>query len=187
MSPWGEEKKYQSKAEWERCCCNANFGGTEYQSKLKCRVQPCSKCKCSTSSILALNFLVVTIIDRASLEETSHWFGFDPTLLKQWDINRPNAEWFFGPIGSVASRPRTISDGPWCEDTLVRVSTGFRVVVQSNADSATVMSVILADDLLTMKLPQSCIVIAAGCHQVGTIGAECTVPDPSLMACKSGF
>jgi len=49
------------------------------------------------------------------------------------------------------------------------------------------MAVVLTDDLLAMQLPQPRIMVAAGCDQVRTIGTECTVPDPSLVAGKGGF
>ena len=67
------------------------------------------------------------------------------------------------------------------------VLASFGVVVEGDTDGAAVMAVILTDDLLTVQLPQPRIMVAAGCDQVRTIGTECTVPDPSLVAGKGGF
>lgn len=44
------------------------------------------------------------------------------------------------------------------------------------------MPIILADDLLAMQLPESRVVVRAGRHQVGRVGAEGAVPDPALVA-----
>ena len=49
------------------------------------------------------------------------------------------------------------------------------------------MAVVLSDNKLGVQLPQSRIVIAAGSHQVGTIGTEGTVPYPALVLLKSGL
>jgi hypothetical protein len=49
------------------------------------------------------------------------------------------------------------------------------------------MSIILPNNRLTMQLPQPRIVIRASCNQVRGIGAESTVPDPSLMAGERAF
>lgn len=49
------------------------------------------------------------------------------------------------------------------------------------------MSVILADDGLAAKLPQSRVMIATSCHQVRRVGAEGTVPNPALVARQRGL
>lgn len=67
------------------------------------------------------------------------------------------------------------------------ILSGLRVVVQRNADSPSVMSVILADDRLAAQLPQSRVVIATCRYQVRRVGAECTVPDPALVARQRGL
>ncbi len=46
------------------------------------------------------------------------------------------------------------------------------------------MTVVLADDGLTVQLPQPSIVIRASCDQVCRIGTESAVPDPALMTCE---
>lgn len=60
----------------------------------------------------------------------------------------------------------------------------LRVIIQRNANSASVMSVILADDLLAVYLPQPSVVIRARRHQVCRIGTERTVPYPPLVSRK---
>lgn len=65
--------------------------------------------------------------------------------------------------------------------------SGLRVVVQCDAHGASVVPVILADDGLAAKLPQSRVVIAASCHQVRRVSAEGTVPNPALVACQRGL
>lgn len=65
--------------------------------------------------------------------------------------------------------------------------SGLRVVVQCDAHGASVMPVILADDGLAAKLPQSRVMIAASCHQVRRVGAEGTVPNPALVARQRGL
>lgn len=70
---------------------------------------------------------------------------------------------------------------------LGRVLTGLGIVVERDADGATVVAVILTDDLLRVKLPQARVVIATGGHEVGAIGAEGAVPDPTLVARQGGL
>lgn len=63
-------------------------------------------------------------------------------------------------------------------------SASFTVVVQGNADGTAVVSIVLADDLLSLKLPEASIMIAAGGHQVGRVSTERAVPNPALVASK---
>lgn len=44
------------------------------------------------------------------------------------------------------------------------------------------VTVILANNLLAMQLPQASIVIRTGRHKIGRVGAERAVPDPALVA-----
>lgn len=60
--------------------------------------------------------------------------------------------------------------------------SGFGVVVQRDADGASVVAVVLTDDLLAVELPEPRIVVAACRNQVGTICAEGAVPHPALVA-----
>lgn len=60
-------------------------------------------------------------------------------------------------------------------------------VVQRHAYGATMVSVVLSDDLLTAKLPEARIVIGACSDQVGRVSAECAVPHPALMAVERGL
>lgn len=63
----------------------------------------------------------------------------------------------------------------------------LRVVVQRDADGATVVAVVLADDLLAVQLPQAGVVVGAGGDEVGRVGAEGAVPDPALVARQGGL
>lgn len=56
------------------------------------------------------------------------------------------------------------------------------VVVECDTDSAAVMAVVLTDDLLCVQLPQTCVVVTAGCYEICAVGTEGTVPHPTLMA-----
>lgn len=49
------------------------------------------------------------------------------------------------------------------------------------------MPVILPDHRLGVQLPQPRVVVRAGCHQIGAIGAERAVPHPSLVGFQRGF
>lgn len=49
------------------------------------------------------------------------------------------------------------------------------------------VSVVLPDDALAAQLPQARIVVAAGSHQVGAVGAKGAVPDPALVAVQGGL
>jgi len=49
------------------------------------------------------------------------------------------------------------------------------------------VAVVLSDDLLRGQLPESGVVIGACGDKIGTIGAESTVPDPTLMLTQSAF
>jgi hypothetical protein len=60
--------------------------------------------------------------------------------------------------------------------------SGFGVVVQRDADGASVVAVVLTDDLLAVELPEPRIVVAACRNQVGAVCAEGTVPHPALVA-----
>lgn len=60
-------------------------------------------------------------------------------------------------------------------------------VVECHADGATMMPIVLPNDLLTTKLPESGVVIGACCHQVGGIGTEGAIPHPALMTMQRGF
>lgn len=64
---------------------------------------------------------------------------------------------------------------------------GLAVVIESNADTTTVMAVILSDDSLRMKLPEASVVITGGGDQVRGVGTEGTVPDPALVAGESAL
>ena len=44
------------------------------------------------------------------------------------------------------------------------------------------MSIILPNNLLTLELPESGIVIRAGGDQIGAVGTEGAIPYPTLMA-----
>lgn len=46
------------------------------------------------------------------------------------------------------------------------------------------VTVVLANDRLTTQLPQACVVVGAGRHQVSRVGAKGTVPYPALVAMK---
>ena len=63
-------------------------------------------------------------------------------------------------------------------------SASFTVIVQGNADRTTVVSIVLADNLLRLKLPEASVMVTAGGNQVGRVSAERAVPDPALMAGK---
>jgi hypothetical protein len=60
-------------------------------------------------------------------------------------------------------------------------------VIQRNAHSTSVMTIVLSDDALAAELPQARIVVTTGRHQIGAIGAEGAVPDPALMAVQCCF
>ena len=60
--------------------------------------------------------------------------------------------------------------------------SGFGVVVQRDTDGASVVAVVLTDDLLAVELPEPRIVVAACRNQVGAVCAEGTVPHPALVA-----
>lgn len=66
-------------------------------------------------------------------------------------------------------------------------SASLTVVVQGNADRTTVMSVVLADNRLRLKLPETSVMVAAGGNQVGRVSAERAVPNPALVAGKSAL
>lgn len=63
----------------------------------------------------------------------------------------------------------------------------LRIIIQSHTYRTPVMSVILPDDLLAVQLPQARVVVGAGRHQVGRVGAEGAVPDPPLVAGQGGL
>jgi hypothetical protein len=63
-------------------------------------------------------------------------------------------------------------------------SASFTVVVQGNADRTTVVTIVLTDNLLGLKLPEASVMVAAGRNQVRRVGAERTVPNPALVAGK---
>lgn len=63
-------------------------------------------------------------------------------------------------------------------------SASFTIIVQGNADRATVVPVVLADNLLCLKLPEASVMIAAGGNQVGRVSTERAVPNPALVAGK---
>lgn len=63
----------------------------------------------------------------------------------------------------------------------------LRVVVERHTHSTTMMAIVLADDLLAVQLPQARVVIRARGDQVRRVGAEGTVPHPTLVARKSGL
>lgn len=66
-------------------------------------------------------------------------------------------------------------------------SPTLRVVVQGNANSTAMVSVVLADDLLAVQLPEAGVVVRAGGDEVGRVGAEGAVPDPALVAGQGGL
>lgn len=49
------------------------------------------------------------------------------------------------------------------------------------------MAVVLADDLLTVQLPESGVVVGAGRDEVSRVGAEGAVPDPPLVTRQGGL
>lgn len=70
---------------------------------------------------------------------------------------------------------------------LVGTLSRFRVVVQRNANRATVVAVVLSYNLLAVKLPEACVMIATCGDQVGRICREGTIPDPTLMSLECSF
>src|SRR4051794_1126335 len=76
---------------------------------------------------------------------------------------------------------------PLLNGILRSVLSGLGVVIQCDTDGATVMAVVLADDLLTVQLPETRVVIAASRNKVCAIRAESAVPDPPLVACQCCF
>lgn len=70
---------------------------------------------------------------------------------------------------------------PW------QILTGLRIIIESNANSTAVMAIVLSDDCLSMQLPQTRIVVAASCNEIGRVGAESTVPNPTLVTGESAF
>ena len=65
--------------------------------------------------------------------------------------------------------------------------TPLGVVVQGHANGAAVVTIVLPDDLLTMKFPQACIVVTTGRDEVRAVGAKGTVPHPPLVARQGSF
>jgi hypothetical protein len=63
----------------------------------------------------------------------------------------------------------------------------FRVIVKSNTNGSPVMSIVLSDNLLTMQLPQSRVVIRASSYQVRRVGTESAVPYPALVTGEGGL
>jgi hypothetical protein len=63
----------------------------------------------------------------------------------------------------------------------------YRSVVECDTNCSTVVSVVLPNNALTAKLPQSRIVIGAACNQVCTVGREGAVPHPTLVAMQCGL
>lgn len=49
------------------------------------------------------------------------------------------------------------------------------------------MTIVLADDLLAVQLPQARVVVRARRHQVRRVGAKGAVPDPALVARQRGL
>jgi hypothetical protein len=57
----------------------------------------------------------------------------------------------------------------------------FRIIIESNTNGASMMAIVLPDDLLARQLPQSSVMVRTCRHKVRRIGTKRTVPDPSLM------
>ena len=72
-------------------------------------------------------------------------------------------------------------------DTKPETSVTDSRVVERNTDGTAMMSVVLPDDALAAELPKPSIVVRAGCHEIGRVGAEGAVPDPALMAMQRRF
>ena len=58
----------------------------------------------------------------------------------------------------------------------------LRVVVQSHANSSTVVAIVLANDGLARELPQTRVVIGASGNEIRRISTESTIPDPTLVS-----
>lgn len=56
------------------------------------------------------------------------------------------------------------------------------VIVQRDTHGPAMMSVVLPNDALRAQLPETSVVIGAGRDEIGAIGREGAVPDPSLVA-----
>lgn len=67
------------------------------------------------------------------------------------------------------------------------LSSRLGVVIEGDTDGASVVAIVLANDLLAVELPEPGIVVGTGRHQVGRIGAERAVPDPALVAREGGL
>ena len=65
--------------------------------------------------------------------------------------------------------------------------TSFTIIVQGNADCATVMAVVLPNDLLRLKFPEASVMVAAGGNQIRRVSAERAVPNPTLVTGKRAF
>lgn len=74
------------------------------------------------------------------------------------------------------------SEQPVCQAARHGASSCFRVVVQCNANSASVVTIVLPDDGLVLQLPKPGVMIRAGRHQVRRVCREGAVPYPSLVA-----
>lgn len=61
------------------------------------------------------------------------------------------------------------------------------VVVQRHADSASVVTAVLADDVARTELPQTSVVVTRHGDQVSRVRREGTVPDPALVVGKGGL
>jgi hypothetical protein len=97
----------------------------------------------------------------------------------------PGAHAGLGVSGAALNLGRLV--GLIIDFLLGRVLASLGIVVERDADGAAVVAVVLTDDLLGVQLPQARIVVAAGRHEVGAIGAEGAVPDPALVTRQGGF
>lgn len=80
-----------------------------------------------------------------------------------------------------------LEHGIGCKLSRGRILAGLRVVVQRDTDGTAVVTVVLADDLLGVQLPEASIVIRAGRDEIGRVGTKGAVPDPALVAGKRGL
>jgi len=62
--------------------------------------------------------------------------------------------------------------------------TCFRIIIESYANCASVVAVVLSDDLLAVQFPESSVMVRACRDEIRGIGTEGTVPNPSLMTCQ---
>lgn len=86
-----------------------------------------------------------------------------------------------GKVMSTSTRPPTVCGSASCV-RIAKQSSSLGVVVECDTDSSAVVAIILSNDALAGKFPQSGVMVAAGSDEVCRICRECTVPYPALVA-----